>query len=181
MTDEEIKLWEELGLAYTSGELPNWFYMVWLSLQTVAPYKTADRNAVRPLGLRNSLTKVFHKEPMVQSKSEVREYLEPVQVGISVAGAALLTRSVCGVLNTFANFICFRIDLKNAFNEMSRRAMLDVLENEPSLSHLINFVGTTLSPRAALETGRKKWGEGLVLFKMIQPVVTYFQWVFILT
>lgn len=107
MTDEEIKLLEELGLAYTSGELPNWFYMVWLSLQTVAPYKTADRNAVRPLGLRNSLIKVFHKEPMVQSKSEVREYLEPVQVGISVAGAALLTRSVCGVLNTFTDFICF--------------------------------------------------------------------------
>ena len=68
MTDEEILLMEEFGLAYTSGDLPEWFYVVWLSLQTVAPFKTGERDAVRPLGLRNSLTKTFHKEVVIQSR-----------------------------------------------------------------------------------------------------------------
>ena len=114
---------------------------------------------------RNSLTKVFHKEVMVQSKSEVREFLEPVQVGLSKAGAALLTRCVSGVINSNRDFICFRLDLKNAFNEMSRKAVLDVLANEPSLSHITSFAALILSPQPVLETGGKKWGvtsEGLV-------------------
>ena len=38
MEDREIALLEELGLEYLAGELPTWFYLVWLSLQTVALY-----------------------------------------------------------------------------------------------------------------------------------------------
>ena len=83
---------------------------------------------------------------------------------MSVAGAALLTRSVSGVQHAYKNFICFRLDLKNAFNEMSRRAVLDVLLKEPSLSHLSTFVAALLSPEAILESYGKEWGttaEGL--------------------
>ena len=87
MEDGEIKLLEDLGLAYSVGELPAWFYSVWNSLQTVAPYKDSSQEAVRPLGLKNSLTKLFNKEVMVQSKPELREFLEPVQLGLAVAGA----------------------------------------------------------------------------------------------
>ena len=130
MEDQELNLLEEFGLAYSACELPSWFYRVWQTLQTVAPYKDIDQEFVRPLGLKNSLIKTFNKEVMSQSKPEVREFLEPVQLGISVAGAALLTRSVSGVLDAFHDYICFRLDLKNAFNEMSRRVVLDVLESE---------------------------------------------------
>ena len=142
-----------------SGKLPSWFYLLWLSLQTVAPFKTSEKTTVRPLGMRNTLVKVFHKEVMVQNKMEIREFLEPVQVGLSVSGAALLTRCKAGVLNTHRDFVCFRIDLQNAFNEMSRRAVLDVLANEPNLSHLVSFAALILSPEPALETGGRKWGE----------------------
>ena len=159
MEDSELKLLEDLGLAYSAGELPTWFYLVWQTLQTVAPYKDSQQEAVRPLGLKNSLTKFFHKEVMSQNKPEMREYLEPVQLGLSVAGAALLTRSVSGVMHSFPDFICFRLDLKNAFNEMSRRAVLDVLENEETLKHLTTFAAAILSPIAALESGGEAWGE----------------------
>ena len=159
MQDQEVNLLEEFGLAYTACELPGWFYAVWQTLQTVAPYKDSEQEAVRPLGLKNSLVKTFHKETMSQSKPEIREFLEPVQLGISVAGAALLTRSVSGVMHAFPDFICFRLDLKNAFNEMCRRAVLDILENEESLKHLVTFAAAILSPVAALESGGKVWGE----------------------
>ena len=67
MEDRELQLLENLGLAYSAGELPAWYYVVWQSLQTVAPFKDNLLEAVRPLGLKNSLTKLYHKEVMVQS------------------------------------------------------------------------------------------------------------------
>ena len=57
------------------------------------------------------------------------------------------------------NFICFKLDLKNAFNEMSRRAVLDVLEGEHSIKHLVTFAATILSPESALETNGNVWGK----------------------
>ena len=77
MEDEGIRLLEQFALAYIAGELPAWMYLVWLSIQTVALFKSADRTDVRPLGLRNSLIKLFHKEVISQSVPEIREYLEP--------------------------------------------------------------------------------------------------------
>ena len=67
-----MKLFEEFGLAYSAGELPPWFYRVFQSLQTVAPFKDSEQVAVRPLGLKNSMVKMFNKEVMSQSKPEVR-------------------------------------------------------------------------------------------------------------
>ena len=159
MEEQEIKLLEDFGMAYSAGELPSWFYRVFQTLQTVAPYKDRSQEAVRPLGLKNSMIKMFNKDIMAQSKTEVRDFLEPVQLGISIAGPALLTRSVSGVLQAFPDFICFRLDLKNAFNEMSRRAILDVLNSEESLKHLVTFAAAILAPVAALETGGEVWGE----------------------
>ena len=102
---------------------------------------------------------------MNQSKAEIRDFLEPIQLGISVAGAALLTRAVSGTINAYKDFICFRLDLKNAFNEISRRAVIDVLVNEPSLKHLSSFAATILAPSISLESYGELWGkcrEGVV-------------------
>ena len=91
MESAEIKLFEQFGSDYTAGNLTTWFYVIWQSVQTVAPYKDKEKESVRPLGLKNSLTKLFNKEVMAQSKTEIREYLEPVQLGLPVSGAAHLT------------------------------------------------------------------------------------------
>ena len=64
MEAEELALLEEFGLAYTSGELPPWLYRLWLSMQTVPLYKTAEKEDVRPLGIRHSLPRLFHREVM---------------------------------------------------------------------------------------------------------------------
>ena len=85
--------------------------MVWLSLNTVGRYKTPEQTDVRLLGLRNSLIKLFHKEVMSQSKAEVREYLEPVQLGQSRAGAAKLVCSVGRAITVDRDYFCCRIDL----------------------------------------------------------------------
>ena len=147
------------------AKLPTWFYKVWLSLQTVALYKAAEKVDVRPLGLRNSLVKVFHREVMRQSKGELRQYLEPVQLGQSMAGAAKLVLSVGGAIRANRDHICVKIDLKNAFNECSKAAILEVLEAEESLTHLTSFAAAVLAPDVILESNGESWGiaeEGVV-------------------
>ena len=64
---------------------------------------------------------------MQQNKVEIREFLEPVQLGQSQAGAAKLVFSVRGLINTRRDFYCCKIDFKNAFNEIDRSSILEVL------------------------------------------------------
>ena len=157
MDDGGIRLLEDFAMAYIGGDLPDWFYLVWLTLQTVALYKTADQIDVRPLGLRNSLIKLFHKEVMAQSVTEIREFLEPCQLGKSKAAAAKLVMSVRGTMETNRDFICVRTDLSNAFNSIRRAAILEVLESEPSLRHLSSFSGLIPAPETAMETRGGGW------------------------
>ena len=63
------------------------------------------------------------------------------------------------MINSHRDFICFKLDIRNASNEISRRAVLDVLEGTPSLSHMVTFAATILTPVIALEKGGRKWGE----------------------
>ena len=54
-----------------------------------------------------------------------------------------------------------KLDIKNAFNENARRAIIDALESEPSLKHLALFAAITLAPYSGLETGGRQWGESV--------------------
>ena len=119
MDNEEMSLLEELGLAYLLGDLPYWFYCIWLSTQTVGLFKSAARDDARPLGIRNSLMRLFNKEVVVQSRQEIRSFLEPQQLGFSQAGAAKLVHCVRGILSHRRDFICVRMDLRKAFNGIS--------------------------------------------------------------
>ena len=40
MEEEDMAILEEFGLAYLQGDLPKWFYPVWLTVQTVPIFKT---------------------------------------------------------------------------------------------------------------------------------------------
>merc|ERR1711867_61898 len=153
MEDEEVEVLERLGMAYVSGDLPPWFYRLWLSLQTVPMYKTAQQSDVRPLGVRHTLTRVFHREVATQNKEEVREYLEPQQLGLSQAGAGKLVNSIRGLLALHPDWVCVGADVKNCFNEFSRKAVLDVILTAPELAHLATFSAAILAPDNPLESG----------------------------
>ena len=52
---EKMALLEQFGLRYLKGELPKWFYAVFLSSQAVPLYKTIDGSALRPIGIKHQL------------------------------------------------------------------------------------------------------------------------------
>ena len=124
---------EQLGPAYTAGKLPPWFYKLWLTTQTVPLYKTAEQETIRPLGIRHSLVRLFHKEVMNQSKTELREYLEPQQLGQSQGGADKLVNSVRGMLELHPDWVCVATEITNCYNEQKRAAILAVLQGVPAL------------------------------------------------
>ena len=57
MSQEGMERLKNVDMMYIIGELPPWYYVCALTVQTVAVYKTEERVSVRPLGLRNPLLK----------------------------------------------------------------------------------------------------------------------------
>ena len=67
LDDEEIGLLEDFGMRYLKGELPSWFYPVWLTVQTVPLFMSEQQNTLRPVGVRNPLLKVWHREVVLRT------------------------------------------------------------------------------------------------------------------
>ena len=122
LDDEEIGLLEDFGMRYLNGELPVWFYPVWLTVQTVPLFKSEQQNTLRPVGVRNPLLKIWHREVVLQNKQELKAFLEPQQIASTEAGAAKLVMSVRSMIEMNRDWIVLKLDLFNAFNENARAA-----------------------------------------------------------
>jgi hypothetical protein len=90
---------------------------------------------------------------------ELQAYFEPQQLACSEAEAAILVFSVRATIEMNRLFVALKLNLKNAFNECYRAAIIEALEAEPTLRHLAWFAAITLAFHDGLETGEKKWGE----------------------
>lgn len=66
MEQSELELMEHFILAYAAGDLPAWFYRLWLSLSTVPLFKNEEKQQVRPLGIRHTLVRLAHAEVIGQ-------------------------------------------------------------------------------------------------------------------
>ena len=78
---------------------------------------------------------------------------------MSVAGGQKLVHSVRMLLEKNPNFVCIKMDFKNAFNEVKKSRILKVLSEAEELSHLAQFAATILAPDIMLESGGKVLGE----------------------
>jgi hypothetical protein len=94
-----------------------------------------------------------------QNVAPIRDFLEPLQLGLSEAGPAKIVMSIAQVLKFQPKGCAVVVDTKNAFNTMRRALVLRVLEGESSLSLLAQFAGIILSPMFRLESGKVMWGE----------------------
>ena len=109
---------EAFALRYVNGVLPAWYFKCSLTVETVGLFKTAEQDpvAIRPVGMRNPFTKVIHKEVMKQNAEAIRNFLEPQQLGMSKAGGVKLVHCVRMKLEERPDFICIKLDFRNAFN-----------------------------------------------------------------
>ena len=66
LDDDKMSALESFGLRYLRGDLPQWFYTVFLASQSVVLYKDSGKEAVRPIGVKHSLVRTFHREVVKQ-------------------------------------------------------------------------------------------------------------------
>lgn len=169
MEEEHMKLLEDWGKRFLDGLLPPWFYVVWLSIQTVPLYKTTTRNTVRPIGMRNPLSKLLNRMMINENKGEIVDYLEPQQLAMSQAGSArlvhcirLLAERELVVRETREvgqeEMVGVKIDVKNAFNNCSASSIITTMEGEDSLRHMAWATACQLAPEQPLESGGQRWG-----------------------
>ena len=157
--EEQMQFLEHFGMKYLTGQLPPWWYKVWLSLTTVALFKTGAQKAVRPVGIEPCLARTLHKMVTRENRSALVKYFEPQQVVVSVAGAAKLINSVRMLSEANPEFIVVKCDIKNAFNSVSRARVLQVMESEEQLRHLVWHAALSLASANALESGGKVRGQ----------------------
>ena len=100
----------DFAMRHVGGTLPPWYYKVCMTVETVGMFKTAqqDPSLVRPIGIRNPFIKSMNKEVMRQNKGTLVEFLEPEQLGMSVAGGAKLVHCVKMMLEENTDFICVK-------------------------------------------------------------------------
>ena len=109
--------------------------------------------------MRNPLIKIFHKEAFRQNRREFTEYLEPQQLGMSVAGGHQLVHAIRMVAEENPDMVVIKMDFMNGHTSVFRRLVEGSLLAEPSLKHLAWHAACVAAPASVLETGGEAWGE----------------------
>ena len=159
--EEEMARLQEFGLLYLNSSLPPWFYRVWGTVTTVPLYKTIQReeDKLRPVGVAPTMVRLLDKFVATQNKQVLQDFLEPQQLALSPAGGHKLVHIVRMVMEEQRDWVCCKLDVENAHNSISRAAILEAVEEEPSLRHLaLHYAATSAAP-TALESGGRVWGE----------------------
>ena len=159
MQEGEMTRLEDFCMLYLTGSLPAWFYGVWGSVTTVPLHKTRERITLRPVGVMTPLIRTLHSMVIRENRIPLTSFLEPQQLCLSLSGGHKLVNGVRMLLEENPNFVCFKLDLRNAHNEVARAAILEELEEEPTLRHMVWHAATVLAPGHGLEIGGVKWGD----------------------
>ena len=93
---------------------------------------------VRPIAIGETLRRLLGKIIVGKVASDARQDLEPIQVGVGTPnGGVAVYHSANAFHELNPEGVLINIDLKNAFNTMSRVAMFEGLRRSPKLSNLI--------------------------------------------
>ena len=159
MEEGDMTKLEDFSMLYLTGALPPWFYAVWGSVTTVPLFKTRERTSLRPVGVMTPLIRTLHSLVIKENRAVLTSFLEPQQLCMSLSGGHKLVNAVRMLLEDNPDFVCYKLDLRNAHNEVARAAILEELEEEPTLRHLVWHAATVLAPGHGLEVVGEKWGE----------------------
>jgi hypothetical protein len=136
----------EVAETIVSGRLPWYFYVAWtttslsavnkLDPETLEQGQTMD---CRPVCKGNSLRKAIIRtlyEPYMESFEKTGW---PCQFGTSKSGISQFCFSLFTHLEARPDFVVIALDIKNAFNEVTRAKVLEKLRKHPALKPLLYY------------------------------------------
>ena len=130
MEEGDMTKLEDFSMLYLTGALPPWFYAVWGSVTTVPLFKTRERTSLRPVGVMTPLVRTLHSLVIKENRAVLTSFLEPQQLCMSLSGGHKLVNAVRMLLEDNPDFVCYKLDLRNAHNEVARAAIPEELEEE---------------------------------------------------
>ena len=148
---------EHITIRTTDAQSFSFLFLWSFLLESFYIHPTVVHGLVLNLGIKHQLIRVFHQEVVRQNKEELKLYLEPQQLALSEAGGGKLVHSVRMLIEERRDFVVVKLDMKSAFNEVSRTSIIEALEAEPTLSHLASFAAIVLAPASHLECSGKVW------------------------
>jgi len=167
---------------FANGALPAWVNFVFSYVQLLALRKrapTADEpEDVRPIGiscaLRRAVTKTIFANASL--KETCAGHIAPQQLGVAVAAVA--TKLIIGLrelLDAEPSIGVFTLDISNAFNSVSRAAVLRQLSDGSvpgKIGALARLAHATLGPQAPVFAGGGSGGAPLtqLLFRSSEGV-----------
>ena len=120
MEEGEMAKLEDFSMLYLNGALPPWFYAVWGSVTTVPLFKSRERTSLRPVGVMTPLIRTLHSMVIRDNRAVLTSFLEPQQLCLSLSGGHKLVNAVRMLLEDNPDFVCYKLDLRNAHNEVAR-------------------------------------------------------------
>ena len=137
-----VDLLDDFASEYVNARLPAWFYTDFSTVRLVAPVKAPAVEPdgvpdVRPLGLGECLRRAIHTTVVRDHHDTFEKHFWPQQVAVGVSGGlSLLVLGVRLMLEVRPDFIVVKLDLRNAYNEVKRAAVLRALQGSASLRSL---------------------------------------------
>lgn len=148
--DRVMESYNEFATAAVNVELPLWFYSAWaiagvsplvkakLTPEQEAAGRTPD---VRPVAVGEADLRAISGHVTDGAVKSAAEILSPQQVAVGVdGGISLLIHGIKLTLELNREFVVVKLDLKNAYNSISRSVVLRRMQSHPELRQLVPFL-----------------------------------------
>ena len=88
-----------------------------------------DKQDLRPIAIGETLRRLVSKGLCKNACSSVKNYLWPIQLGVNISNGSEIAihtlRNYCENLKLDSGKVLMKLDIKNAFNSISRKACID--------------------------------------------------------
>ena len=158
-----MPLYDEFGSAAASAQLPRWFYAAWGTSWVCPLVKPVPEGQVPPAQPDARPIAIGEQDLRAILGQLVQDATYPRGVGSFGTGPGVVWSAGCGVsivifgmrllLEQHPDWVIVRIDLRNAFNEVSRAVMLRRFSEVRGLSHLVPLLHLLYGPESALVIG----------------------------
>ena len=155
--DRVMPEYDAFATAMANVELPLWFYSAEAIARLVPLVKSvaADHVDARPIAIGHTEARSIGSQ-LVEGVTEVAgDVLSPQQLAVGVhGGTSILVHGIRVMLDQHGSFVLVRIDLRNAYNAISRAAVIRRMAARPEFAHLVPFLHAMTGPGSMLLLGR---------------------------
>ena len=158
LANRVIPMHEWFAELYLNGDLPKWYYYVTSAVTMIALIKPAktplpegDAPDVRPVAMGEVWRRAVVSCAVGKENVAIGASYEGIQVAVGVKDASpkLLTL-IRATLEANPNFVVVKIDLRNAYNEAHRAAVLQSLLDNPATRKFARYFHASMSPKSRM-------------------------------